>query len=110
MTMMFWVTPIINFPPPLFATVSPHLSHTLLLRRFGKAGAAMALMVLFALGIGAQGVTDLIYGTNPITFTPSYANDSWVVFGYQIPLIRFFAFVMAVALLGAFHLIRQHSK
>jgi branched-chain amino acid transport system permease protein len=84
--------------------------YSLLLRRLGKAGPAMALMVLFALGIGAQGVTDLVYGTNPITFTPSYANDSWVVFGFQIPVIRFLAFVMAVAVLGAFQMIRQHSK
>jgi len=139
MTMMFGVTRIINFAQAMFAIVCAYLSYslfthfgldpflsvailmpmmflfgygvyTLLLRRLGKAGPAMALMVLFALGIGAQGVTDLVYGTNTITITPSYANDSWVVFGFQIPVIRFFAFVMAVAVLGAFHLIRQHSK
>jgi branched-chain amino acid transport system permease protein len=139
MTMMFGVTRIINFAQAMFAIVCAYLSYslfthfgidpflsvailmpmmflfgygvyTLLLRRLGKAGPAMALMVLFALGIGAQGVTDLVYGTNPITFTTSYANDSWVVFGFEIPVVRFFAFVMAVAVLGGFHLIRQHSK
>ncbi|HEY6426970.1 MAG TPA: branched-chain amino acid ABC transporter permease [Acidimicrobiales bacterium] len=139
MTMMFGVTRIINFAQAMFAIVCAYLSYSLftrfgldpflsvvilmpmmflsgygvyalLLRRLTKAGPAMALMVLFALGIGAQGVTDLVYGTNPITFTPSYANDSWALFGFQIPAVRFFAFVMAVAVLGTFHMIRQHSK
>jgi branched-chain amino acid transport system permease protein len=139
MTMTFGVTRIINFAQAMFAIVCAYLSYslfthfgidpflsvvilmplmfvvgygiyTLLLRRLRTAGPAMALMVLFALGIGAQGVTDLVYGTNPVTFITSYANDSWVVFGYQIPAVRLFAFVMAVVVLGAFHLIRQHSR
>jgi branched-chain amino acid transport system permease protein len=139
MTMMFGVTRIINFAQAMFAIVAAFLSyslfshlgidpflsvailvpimfgfgygiHPLLLRPLSKAGPAMGLMVLFAVGIGAQGTTDLVYGTNPITITPFYANDSWMVFGFQIPVVRLFAFVLAVVVLGAFHWIRHHSK
>jgi branched-chain amino acid transport system permease protein len=139
MTMVFGVTRMINFAQAMFAILAAFLSYslfthfgvdpflsvailipvmfglgcliyTVMLRHLGNAGAAMGLMVLFALGIGTQGITDLVYGTNTLTLTPSYANDSWTIFSFQIPVVRFFAFAMAVAVLGAFHLIRHRSK
>ena len=139
MTMMFGVTRIINFAQAMFAIVAGFLSYslfthfgidpfvsvailvpvmfgfgygiyTVMLRRLTDRGPAMALLALFAVGIGAQGVTDLIYGTNPVTITPSYANDSWVIAGYQVPVVRFVAFAMAVVVLGAYHVIRYHTK
>ena len=53
---------------------------------------------------------DFIYKTNTRVITPGYANNSWTVAGYQIPEVRFFAFVLAVAVLGVLQLIRQRTK
>jgi branched-chain amino acid transport system permease protein len=138
-TMIFGVTGMINFAQAMFAIVAAYLSYSLftrfgldpflsvailipamfvfgygiytfLLRRLSRSGAELALLVFFVLGVGVQGITDLAYGTNPVIITPSYANDSWVVFGYHIPVVRFFAFLLAVAVLGVLHWIRLHSK
>jgi branched-chain amino acid transport system permease protein len=138
-TMIFGVTRMINFAQAMFAIAAAYLSYslfthfgvdpflsvailvpamfgfgfgiyTLLLRRLSSSGAELALLVLFAVGVGVQGITDLVYGTNSVTISPSYANDSWVIFGYQIPVVRLFAFLLAVVVLGILHWIRLHSK
>src|SRR5260370_34137951 len=84
--------------------------HVLLLRRLSRSSAELGLLVLYGLAIGIQGVLDFVYKTNIRVTTPGYANNSWTVAGYQIPEVRFFAFLLAVAVLGTLHLIRQHTK
>jgi branched-chain amino acid transport system permease protein len=41
---------------------------------------------------------------------PAYADSSWTVAGYQIPEVRFFAFLLAVVALGALHLLLKRTK
>ena len=136
---IFGVTRTVNFAQAIFTILCSYLSYTLftdfgidpflsilvlvpamfafgvgiyvlLLRRLSRSGAELGLLVLYGLGIGIQGVLDFVYKTNTQVITPSYANSSWTVAGYQIPEVRFFAFLLAVVVLGALHLIRQHSK
>jgi branched-chain amino acid transport system permease protein len=85
-------------------------TYVILLRRLSRSSAELALLVLYALAIGIQGALDFVYKTNTRVIAPGYANHSWTVAGYQIPEVRFFAFLLAVAVLGALHLIRQHTK
>jgi branched-chain amino acid transport system permease protein len=137
--MIFGVTRTVNFAQAIFAILSAYLSYTLfrdfgvdpflsvavlvpvmfvfgvavyllLLRRLSRTNAELALLVLYALGIGIQGVLDYIYKTNTRTITPGYADHSWTVAGYQIPEVRFFAFFLAVAVLASLHIIRHHTK
>jgi branched-chain amino acid transport system permease protein len=137
--MIFGVTRTVNFAQAIFAILCSYLSYTLfqdfgvdpflsvlvlvpamfvfgsavhvvLLRRLSRSGAELSLLVLFALGIGIQGVLDFFYKTDTRVIATAYANDSWTVVGYQIPAVRFFAFLLAVAVLGALHLIRRHTK
>jgi branched-chain amino acid transport system permease protein len=137
--MIFGVTRTVNFAQAIFAILSAYLSFTLftdlgvdpflsvlvlipvmfafgaaiyvvLLRRLNRSSAELALLVLYALAIGIQGGLDLVYKTNTRVITPSYADHSWTVAGYQIPEVRFFAFVLAVAVLATLHVIRQHTK
>ncbi|MFC9841842.1 branched-chain amino acid ABC transporter permease [Streptomyces sp. NPDC060223] len=137
--MIFGVTRTVNFAQAIFAVMCSYLSYTLfqdfgldpflsvlvlvpamfvfggaihivLLRRLSRSGAELSLLVLFALGIGIQGVLDFFYKTDTRVIATSYANDSWTVLGYQVPAVRFFAFLLAVAVLGALHLIRQYTK
>jgi branched-chain amino acid transport system permease protein len=84
--------------------------YVLFLRRLSRSGGELGLLVLYGLGIGIQGVLDFAYKTNIRVITPGYANSSWTVAGYQIPEVRFFAFVLAVAVLGALQVIRQGTK
>ena len=137
--MIFGVTRTINFAQAIFAIMCSYLSYTLftdfgidpflsilvlvpamfafgywiyviLLRRLSQSRAELGLLVLYGLGIGIQGVLDLIYKTNTRTIATSYADHSWTVAGYQIPEVRFYAFVLAVAVLAGLHLIRQRTK
>ena len=137
--MIFGVTRTINFAQAIFAILCSYLSytlftdfgvdpflsvlvlvpamfafgyaiHVLLLRRLSRSSAELGLLVLYGLAIGIQGVLDFVYKTNIRVTTPGYANNSWTVAGYQIPEVRFFAFLLAVAVLGTLHLIRQHTK
>jgi branched-chain amino acid transport system permease protein len=137
--MIFGVTRTVNFAQAIFAILSSYLSYTLfvdfgvdpflsvlvlvpamfalgvgiyvgLLRPLIRAGSESALLVLYALAIGIQGVLDFVYRTNTRVITPAYANHAWTVAGFQIPEVRFFGFLLAVAVLGALHLIRQHTK
>ena len=136
---IFGVTRTINFAQAIFVILCSYLSYTLftdfgidpflsilvlvpamfvfgyviyvvLLSRLSRTGAELALLVLYALAIGIQGVLDFLYQTNTRVITPSYANSAWTVAGYQIPEVRFAAFLLAVAVLGALHLIRQRTK
>ncbi len=137
--MIFGVTRTVNFAQAVFAILSAYLSYTLLrdhgvdpflsvlvlvpvmfafgvtiyvvlLRRLSRTTAELALLVMYALGIGIQGALDFVYKTNTRVIDVGYANHSWIVFGYQIPEVRFFAFLLAVAVLGTLHVIRQHTR
>ena len=136
---IFGVTRTINFAQAILAILCSYLSYTfftdfgidpflsilvlvpamfgfgygmyvLLLSRLSRSSAELGLLVLYGLGIGIQGVLDFIYKTNIRVIAPGYANNSWTVAGYQIPEVRFFAFVLAVAVLGVLQFIRQRTK
>jgi branched-chain amino acid transport system permease protein len=85
-------------------------TYVILLRRLSRSNAEHGLLVLFALAIGIQGALDFFYKTDTRVIAPSYANHSWTVAGYQIPEVRFFAFLLAVGALGALHLLFQRTK
>jgi branched-chain amino acid transport system permease protein len=138
-TLTFGAARTINFAQAIFVILSAYLSYTLfsdlgvdpflsvlllvpamfgfgvliyitLLRRFSRSNAELALLVLYALAIGIQGVLDYIYKTNIRVITTSYSDHSWTVAGYQIPEVRFFAFVVAVTTLGTLHVVSQRTK
>ncbi|MDA8320752.1 MAG: branched-chain amino acid ABC transporter permease [Actinomycetota bacterium] len=137
--MIFGVTRTINFAQAILAILCSFLSFTLftdfgidpflsililipamfvlgygiyvlLLRQLSRSSAELGLLVLYGLGIGIQGALDFAYGTSTRLITPGYANSSWTVAGFQIPEVRFFAFVLAVAVLAALQVIRQRTR
>jgi branched-chain amino acid transport system permease protein len=137
--MIFGVTRTINFAQAILAILCSFLSFTLftdvgidpflsililipamfvlgygiyvlLLRQLSRSSAELGLLVLYGLGIGIQGVLDYIYGTSTRLITPGYANNSWTVAGFQIPEVRFFAFVLAVGVLATLQVIRQRTR
>jgi branched-chain amino acid transport system permease protein len=137
--MIFGVTRTINFAQAILAILCSFLSFTLftdfgidpflsililipamfvlgygiyvlLLRQLNRSSAELGLLVLYGLGIGIQGVLDFVYGTSTRLITPGYANNSWTLAGFQIPEVRFFAFVLAVAVLAVLQVVRQRTR
>jgi branched-chain amino acid transport system permease protein len=94
--------------PAMFAL--GYAIYVLLLRQLSRSSAELGLLVLYGLGIGIQGVLDFIYGTSTRLITPGYANSSWTVAGFQIPEVRFFAFVLAAGVLATLQVIRQRTR
>ena len=99
---------ILILVPAMFAL--GYAIYVLLLSQLSRSSAELGLLVLYGLGIGIQGVLDYVYGTSTRLITPSYANNSWTVAGFEIPEVRFLAFVLAVAVLAALQLIRQRTR
>ena len=94
--------------PAMFAL--GYVIYVLLLRQLSRSSAELGLLVLYGLGIGIQGVLDYVYGTSTRLIIPSYANNSWTVAGFEIPEVRFFAFVLAVAVLATLQVVRQRTR
>jgi branched-chain amino acid transport system permease protein len=94
--------------PAMFAL--GYAIYVLLLRQLSRSSAELGLLALYGLGIGIQGVLVFVYGTSTRLITPSYANSSWTVAGFDIPEVRFFAFVLAAAVLATLQVIRQRTR
>ena len=138
-TLTFGAARTINFAQAIFAILSAYLSYTLfrdlgidpfvsvlvlvpamfgfgvsiyriLLRRFSRSNAELALLVLYALAIGVQGVLDYVYKTNTRLIATSYADHSWTVGSYQIAEVRLLAFLLAVGTLATLHVLSQRTK
>src|SRR5258708_33534881 len=62
--------------------------------------AELALVVAFAVAIGLDGLLAIVYNTTFRSIQPGYENFSWTVMGYQVNMVRFFAFLLALPILG----------
>jgi branched-chain amino acid transport system permease protein len=76
----------------------------------GPDGPELSLLVTWALALGIEGVLSIIFKTTYRATNPSYANDSWDVFGYQISVVRAFAFLASAILLGLLSLLLTRSR
>src|SRR5882757_186398 len=72
--------------------------------------AQLSLLVTFAVALGIEGLLALLYNTTFRSIQPGYENFSWTVLGYQVNMVRFFAFLLSLAMLGILYLILQHTK
>ena len=52
----------------------------------------------------------LIWKTDYRSIDTSYANASWTVFGYQITLVRLWAFLMSIGALGLLYLLLNKTR
>ncbi|HZK59413.1 MAG TPA: branched-chain amino acid ABC transporter permease, partial [Cryobacterium sp.] len=57
-----------------------------------------------------EGLLGVAYNTTFRSIQPGYENISWTVGGYQVNMVRFFAFLLSIAMLGALYLILQRTK
>jgi branched-chain amino acid transport system permease protein len=69
------------------------------LRREDKA--ELSLLVTFAVALLIEGILSVSWGTTYRSINTGYANSSWTWFGYQITVVRFWAFALSLVALGA---------
>jgi branched-chain amino acid transport system permease protein len=70
----------------------------------------LSLLVTFAVALLIEGVMSVTWHTTLRSINTSYANSSVTVFGYQITLVRLWAFVLSLVALGALYLLLEKTK
>ncbi|MDQ1588429.1 MAG: branched-chain amino acid transport system permease protein [Microbacteriaceae bacterium] len=95
---------------PLMFLVGMGLQWALLRPLHSDDVAQLSLLVTFALELGVEGILSFTYSTTLTNIQPSYANFSWTVFGFQVSLVRFFAFVLSLVVLAVLYLVLKRTK
>jgi branched-chain amino acid transport system permease protein len=70
----------------------------------------LSVLVTFAVALLAEGVMSVVWTTTDRTINTGYANASWTVFGYQITLVRLWAFLLSLFVLGLLYLLLQRTR
>lgn len=70
----------------------------------------LSLLVTFAVALLLEGVMSITWKTSVRSINTSYVNDSWTVGGYQITLVRLYAFVLSFAALGILYLLLNRTR
>ena len=60
----------------------------------------LSLLVTFAVAVGIEGLLALTYQTTYRSIQAGYADHSWLVWGYRIPAVRLYAFLLSMGLLA----------
>jgi branched-chain amino acid transport system permease protein len=78
------------------------------LRRDDKS--ELSLLVTFAVALLLEGVMSVVWKTNYRSINTGYANSSWTILGYQITVVRVWAFALSLAALGALYLLLNRTR
>jgi len=70
----------------------------------------LSLLITFAVALLLEGIMSVTWNTTHRSINTSYANGSWTVLGYQITLVRLWAFVLSIAALGLLFLLLNRTK
>jgi branched-chain amino acid transport system permease protein len=72
--------------------------------------AELSLLVTFAIALLLEGIMSVTWNTSVRSINTSYANSSWTVFGYQITLVRLWAFLLSLGALGLLFLVLNRTR
>ncbi len=70
----------------------------------------LSLLVTFAIALLLEGIMSVSWSTSVRSINTSYANSSWTVFGYQVTLVRLWAFLVSLAALGMLFLLLNRTR
>ncbi|HEY5032301.1 MAG TPA: branched-chain amino acid ABC transporter permease [Actinomycetes bacterium] len=70
----------------------------------------LSLLVTFAVALLIEGILGVFFKTDYRSINNAYANSSWTVFGYQITVVRFLAFVLSLVSLGLLLLLLNKTR
>jgi branched-chain amino acid transport system permease protein len=72
--------------------------------------AELSLLVTFAVALLLEGLMVFFWSTNMRSINNSYVNASWSIAGYQIPVVRVWAFVLSAVALGLLFWLLNRTK
>lgn len=70
----------------------------------------LSVLVTFAIALLAEGVMSVVWSTTDRSINTGYANASWTLFGYQITLVRLWAFLLSLFVLALLYLLLQRTR
>jgi len=70
----------------------------------------LSLLITWALALGIEGVLGAVYETTYRATNTSYANSAWTIFGYQVSVVRAYAFGLCVAVLVLLYLLLARTR
>jgi branched-chain amino acid transport system permease protein len=70
----------------------------------------LSLLVTFAVALLIEGVLSVTWRTTDRSINTSYANASWTILGYQITMVRLWAFLLSLAVLGLLFLVLNRTR
>jgi branched-chain amino acid transport system permease protein len=70
----------------------------------------LSLLVTFAVALLIEGVLSITFKTTYRSINTGYANSSWTLFGYQITVVRFWAFALSLVSLGLLLLLLKKTR
>ena len=139
-TLIFGIMKVINLAQGAFVIVASYLTFTLfqwtglnpflliiittpilfalgaatqwfLLRPLRPSDAAeLSLLVPFAVALGLEGALSVVYKTTLRSVQPGWENHSWTIKGYQVNEVRFYAFILSIAMLAILYLVLAKTK
>ena len=95
---------------PIMFVLGAAIQWTLLRPLRSEDEAQLSLLITFAVALGLEGALAAVYSTTFHSIQPGYENFSWTVFGFQVNMVRFFAFFLSVAMIGLLYLIMHRTK
>jgi len=70
----------------------------------------LSVLVTFAVALLVEGFMSVTWTTTDRGINTRYANASWTVFGYQITLVRLWAFLLSLFALGLLFLVLNRTR
>lgn len=70
----------------------------------------LSVLVTFAVALLVEGIMSVTWTTTDRSINTSYANASWTVFGYQITLVRLWAFLLSLLALALLYLVLHRTR
>jgi branched-chain amino acid transport system permease protein len=70
----------------------------------------LSLLVTFAVALGVEGALSFVYLTTYRSIQPGYEDASWLIAGYRVPVVRFYAFALSVVLIVALVLLLNRTR
>jgi branched-chain amino acid transport system permease protein len=70
----------------------------------------LSVLVTFAVALLAEGVMSVVWSTSDRSINTGYANASWTVLGYQITLVRLWAFLLSLFVLALLYLLLHRTR
>jgi branched-chain amino acid transport system permease protein len=139
LTLIFGVMDIINIAQAILVILGAYLSYTLethfhidiilgllltipimflfgmgiewaFMRRIKKDRLMLSILVTFAVALVIEGALNFFFTANYVQLQAPYIDAAFPVFGFYLPYIYLFAFILSGILLGILYLLVYHTK